>query len=458
MITKPLNELSITEAAELIKNKMISPVELTQSYLKRIEEMEPAVQAFVTITAEQALEAAKESEHKLMNGDYLGPLHGIPYGAKDIIHTAGIRTTAGSSTYPDFIPETNATVIDKLQTAGAILLGKTTTTEYAFQGGEPPTRNPWNIEHTPGGSSSGSAAAVAAGMASFTLGTQTFGSLLRPASYNGLTCMKPTYGRVSRNGVITASWSLDHVGAFTRSAQDNAIVLETLAGQDEMDPFSLPHGKPDLTSTLMHPVSGMVIGLPSSFFHTDEPAILVAVESAIAVLENMGMHTKQVDLPPYMQETFAAHRTVMRAEAAAFHQERFAEAYDRYGPTMREQLELGYQTSAVDYLQAQRIRTLFRSEMMRLFDEVDVLLTPSTPYVAPYGYKTGSPIFNGPFTNTGLPSITVPIGFDSTSGKHLPIGMQLSGPHMREDRLLSIAHHYQQTTEWHLATPNLNSH
>lgn len=173
MITKPLNELTIMEAATWIKNKTISPVELTESYLTRIERVEPAVQAFVTVTAEQALQAARESERKLMNGNYLGPLHGIPYGAKDIIHTAGIPTSAGSSTYPDFIPETNATVIDKLQAAGAILLGKTTTTEYAFQGGEPPTRNPWNLAHTPGGSSSGSAAAVAAGMASFTLGTQT---------------------------------------------------------------------------------------------------------------------------------------------------------------------------------------------------------------------------------------------------------------------------------------------
>ncbi|WP_413407638.1 amidase [Paenibacillus amylolyticus] len=458
MITKPLNELTIAEAATLIKNKLISPVELTKSYLDRIEKVEPAVQAFVTVTAEQALQAARESEEKLMNGEYLGPLHGIPYGAKDIIHTAGIRTSAGSSTFPDFVPGTNATVINKLQAAGAILLGKTTTTEYAFQGGEPPTRNPWNLEHTPGGSSSGSAAAVAAGMASFTLGTQTFGSLLRPAAYNGLTCMKPTYGRVSRNGVITASWSLDHIGAFTRSAQDNAIVLEAMAGQDELDPFTLPHGKPDLTNALEHPISEMVIGLPSNFFQTDEPAILLAVESAIAVLEKLGMQWKKVDLPSYMGETIAAHRTVMRAEAAAFHQERFAEASDRYGHTMREQLELGYQTSAVDYLQAQRIRTIFRSEMMMLFDEVDVLLTPSTPYVAPHGYKTGSPIFNGPFTNTGLPSITVPIGFDTTSGKQLPIGMQLAGPLMREDRLLSITHHYQQATNWHQLTPFIHTH
>lgn len=456
MITKPLNELTIAEASELIKNKTISPVELTESYLNRMTEVEPAVQAFATVTAEQAMQAARESERKLMKGDYLGPLHGIPYGAKDIIHTAGIRTSAGSSTYPDFVPERNATVINKLQAAGAILLGKTTTTEYAFQGGEPPTRNPWHVEHTPGGSSSGSAAAVAAGMAAFTLGTQTFGSLLRPAAYNGLTCMKPTYGRVSRHGVITASWSLDHVGAFTRSAEDSAIVLEAMAGQDELDHFTLPLGKPALTQTLQKDIAGTIIGLPDSFFQTNEPAILSAMEAAIAALDKLGVKWKTVALPSYMEETIASHRTVMRAEAAAFHQDRFAEAAERYGHTMREQLELGYQTSAVDYLQAQRIRTLFRSEMMLLFDEVDMLLTPSTPYVAPYGYKTGSPIFNGPFTNTGLPSMTIPIGFDTASSKKLPIGMQLAGPLMREDRLLTLAHQYQQVTNWHEATPTIH--
>lgn len=266
MISTQLHELGMAEAATLIRTKCLSPVELTEAHLKRIDAVESRVQAWVTVTPEAAIKAAKKAERELMNGNYRGPLHGIPYGAKDIICTEGLRTSGGSQVAPDYVPSTNAAVIERLTDAGAVLLGKTTTTEFAYQGGEPPTRNPWNLSHTPGGSSSGSAAAVSAGMAAFTLGTQTFGSLIRPAAYNGLTCMKPTFGRISRYGVFYASWTLDHIGCFTRTVEDTAITLEALAGWDSRDPATLPGEAPRFTSGIDRDIRGMVVGLPDSFF------------------------------------------------------------------------------------------------------------------------------------------------------------------------------------------------
>ncbi|RXZ78459.1 amidase [Paenibacillaceae bacterium] len=456
MVTVPIQELSIAEASSLIRSKAMSPVELTDAYISRISALEGRVKAWVTLHEEEARKCAREAEQQLMAGCSKGPLHGIPYGAKDIICTANLRTSGGSQVNGGYVPEENAAVIDSLQGAGAILLGKTTTTEYAYQGGEPPTRNPWNVAHTPGGSSSGSAAAVSAGMAAFTLGTQTFGSLLRPAAYNGLTCMKPTFGRISRYGVFTASWSLDHIGAFTRTVEDTALVLEALVGSDDRDSSTLPGAAPSFVHALNRDVKGMVIGLPEpgGFFQAEDPAISKAVDQAVETLASLGFRFKVVKLPACMKEAVAAHRMTMRAEGAASHMELYKTRADYYGPAMREQLELGFELSAVDYLQAQRVRTVFRNEMMRLFEEVDVLLTPATPTLALPGYKTGSAMFNGPFTNTGLPAMTVPIGIEPSL--NLPIGMQLAGPLMGEETLLAIGHTYQQATDWHRLQPSIH--
>ncbi|WP_139997553.1 amidase [Paenibacillus paridis] len=450
MISTQLYELTLAEAGALIRSKRLSPTELTEAYIERIESKNNHIQAWAAVTADAARKAALAAEKQIMNGHYNGPLHGIPYGAKDIICTEGVRTAAGSSVDPEYVPATNAAVIERLDSAGAILLGKTTTTEYAYQGGEPPTRNPWNLSHTPGGSSSGSAAAVAAGMASFTLGTQTFGSLIRPAAYNGLTCMKPTFGRISRFGVFYASWSLDHIGTFTRTVEDTAITLEALAGHDSRDPSTLPGAAPFFTQALDTDIRGMVLGLPDSFFVAEDPAITEALNAAIQVLTQLGVQFKKIKLPDCMDEAIAAHRMTMRAEGAAYHMDKYETHADKYGPSMREQLELGYELSAVDYLRAQRVRTVFRNDMMRLFYEVDAILTPSTPTLALAGYKTGSPMFNGPFTNAGLPAMTVPMGLEPSS--QLPIGMQLAGPLLGEDKLLAIGHRFQQATNWHRMT------
>jgi len=452
MISTGLNELTIAETASLIQRKSISPVEVTEAYLRRIEETEDRVQAWVTVEADAAMKAAKESERLIMSGTYLGPLHGIPYGAKDIICTAGVRTSGGSEVNGDYVPELNAAVIDRLNEAGAIMLGKTTTTEYAYQGGEPPTRNPWNTQHTPGGSSSGSAAAVSAGMAAFTLGTQTFGSLIRPAAYNGLTCMKPTFGRISRYGVFYASWSLDHIGAFTRTVADNAAVLEALTGADNRDPATLLGEAPSFREAIDRDISGLAVGVPEpgGFFTPEDSSIGVAMDEAVSVLKELGLQIRTVKLPACIDEAVAAHRMTMRAEGAAYHLESYRTRADYYGPSMREQLELGFELSAVDYLQAQRVRTVFRNELMSLFDEIDILVTPSTPTLALPGFKTGSAMFNGPFTNTGLPAMTVPIGLEPASG--LPIGMQLVGPLLGEETLFAVGHRYQQATKWHRMT------
>ncbi|NMC32673.1 MAG: amidase [Veillonellaceae bacterium] len=446
-----IESLTLKSASDLIRSRALSPVELVQACLDRIEAVDGQVKAWVVVLAEQAMAQAKQAEQEIRSGHYRGPLHGIPYGAKDIIHVAGVPTTGGSQVEPEYVPAKNAAIIDNLTAAGAIFLGKTTTTEFAFLGGEPATRNPWNLEHTPGGSSSGSAAAVAASMALFALGTQTIGSLLRPASFNGLTCIKSTYGLVSRRGVIPASWSLDHLGAFTHTVEDTAIVLSAIAGHDPQDPGSLTTKIPDYADTLTISLTGKIIGLPTSFFRADDTAITYCVERAVKVMETLGMHVRPVAMPDCLPEAVASLPIVMRAEAAAYHQTQYAQTPERFGPYIREQIALGRQTLAVDYLQAQRIRTVFRNELLKVFADVDLLLTPSTLTVAPKGYQTGNPIFNGPFTNAGLPAMTIPVGFEAATG--LPVGMQLVGPLLAESLLLAAGSEYQRITNWHEQRP-----
>jgi aspartyl-tRNA(Asn)/glutamyl-tRNA(Gln) amidotransferase subunit A len=451
LISNEIPFLTIAEAAELIKTKQLSPVELTKACLDRIALVDNKVFAWVTVLSDEALKKAQIAETKIMKGEYLGPLHGIPYGAKDIIYTANIRTGAGSDVQPDFIPQTDATVIRKLDDAGAILLGKTATTEYAFLWGKQKTRNPWNLAHTPGGSSSGSGAAVSASTAMFSLGTQTVGSLLRPSAYNALTCLKATYGRVSRYGVIPASWSLDHVGALTKSVEDTAIINEAINGYDPHDPSSLNENVPKYCAALNNTVKGMVVGIPDSFFIAEDKCINEAIDRAILVLKDFGIKFKSVKMPDLLNEAFAAADIVMRAEAAAYHKEKFAQVPEKFGSYIRGEIQLGMATTAVDYIQAQRVRTVFRSEMRKLFNEVDVILTPTTITLPPKGYFTGSPAFNGPFTNSGLPAMTIPVGFDSAT--NLPIGMQLAGPELGEDRLISLGNQYQRSTNWHQQRP-----
>lgn len=453
MNCKEISRLTVAEASKLIAKKALSPRELVGACLEQIAEHEPAVKAWVTVLGEEALAQAKVAEEEIMKGNYLGPLHGIPYGAKDIYYSKGVRTSAGSKVNPDFIPGGNAAVIDKLGAAGAILLGKTTTTEYAFLWGEQKTRNPWNLEHTPGGSSAGSGAAVAASMAMFALGTQTVGSLLRPSAYNNLTCLKATYGRISRHNVIPCSWSLDHMGAMTKSVEDTAIINEIIFGYDQRDPRSLREETPRLKKMLGKSIKGMVVGVPQDYFMPDDAIVSIRFNEAKAALGELGVTFKKIIMPEMMADAIAAHDVVMCAEAAAYHQEQMQKDDAKYGKYTRSQLQLGMETSAADYLKAQQVRRIFSEEMESLYEGLDVIITPSTRSLPPAGYFTGDPRFSGPFTNAGLPAMTVPAGFDEATG--LPVGLQITALHLQEEKIIALGSCYQENTSWHLRRPGL---
>ncbi|GAB7386629.1 amidase [Bacillaceae bacterium] len=455
-VDRPLYDLSVAEAARYIREKKISPVELTQALLERIADVEGKVQAWVALLPEKALADAKKAEEAIMRQEKLGPLHGIPFGAKDIYYTKGIKTSAGSKVDPDFVPYVDATVITKLKQAGAILLGKTTTTEYALLGGPPPTRNPWHLCHTPGGSSSGSAAALAASMALFTLGTQTAGSLCRPAAFNGLVALKATYGRISRAGIIPVSWSLDHAGAFTRSVEDAAILLQVLSGPDRQDLSTLhAPSAPDYLQALDGNVKGMTIGvLKDDYFGDIDEEYARRIDETIAVFQSLGVRFVSVTVPFSLDDALIAHNVIMKAEAAAYHEDRFKVARERYGPSLQKDLEFGRKISAVDYLRAQRIRNVFQRQLNRLFAQVDALLTPTALGAAPQGiHSTGNPKYNIPFTLVGVPALTIPIGVTKDEG--LPLGVQLAARPWHEKTLIRLGDAFQRATSFHRMRPSL---
>ncbi|MCM3653813.1 amidase [Metabacillus litoralis] len=451
MINTSTTSLTIAEAHQLLRQKSISPTELVSFYLDHIEKVEPKVKAWVTILKERALEKAKVLENRMKDATELPSLFAIPFGAKDIIYTKGIPTEGGSQVLKGFIPEYDATVIKMLNRSGAILLGKTTTTEFANWGSPPETRNPWNLSHTPGGSSSGSAAALASGMALMTLGTQTAGSLSRPAAYNGLTILKATYGRISKHGIIPASWSLDHVGAFTKTVEDTVIVYNELSGPDEADSstWTLPKQKLRLQVEKEYKI-GIVV---DDYFENTSTEISMACEEAVKQLKKIGYSITYVQLPYSLKAANAAQHMVMKAETANYHADQYTVDSSRYGGYLQQFIREGLDIKANDYLKAQKIRSVFRDELSDVFKHVDLLLTPATPTVAPEGIlATGSPAYNLPFTNAGVPTLTLPIGM---SGE-LPIGMQLIAAPLQEQKLVDVGYLLQQQTDWHLKTPSMN--
>ncbi|RFU60486.1 amidase [Peribacillus glennii] len=452
LIKTSTSSLTITDSHRLLREKQISPTELVSLYIEQIEKVEPEVRAWVRVEKEQAMERAKKLEDTMHQLDELPPLFAIPYAAKDIIYTKGMPTEGGSKVNKGFVPDRDAKVIQTLCDSGAILLGKTTTTEFANWGGPPETRNPWNLNHTPGGSSSGSAAAVAARMALMSLGTQTAGSLSRPAAYNGLTVLKATYGRVSKTGVIPASWSLDHVGAFTRTVEDTVLVYNEISGPDPEDPCTWTLPKQVLhTQEKRDYTIGVVI---NEYFQATDSEIRRSVEDAIKQFEGMGFKITYLDMPKSLEAANAAQHIVMKSETAHYHTDEFIKDASRFGVYLQEFIREGLQIKANDYLKAQRIRTLFRQEMSEMFNEVDLLLTPATPTPAPEGIlATGSPAFNLPFTNAGVPTLTIPVGYTKT--KNLPMGIQLIAAPMEEQKLIDAGYLFQKETDWHLKTPEI---
>ncbi len=432
------NTLTVTQAAQQIQTGRLAPLDLLDACLSHINALEGRVHAWASLDVEGAEAQAREQQEELARGRLRGALHGIPIAIKDIVYTRGLRTTAGSKILHDFIPEYDATVVSKLRDAGAVILGKTVTTEFACF--DPPkTRNPWNLAHTPGGSSSGSAAAVACRMCPAALGSQTGGSISRPAAYCGIVGCKPTWGRVSVYGVHPVSFSLDHVGPLTRSVADAALLLRIIAGADPHDPLCSDAPVPDYPSGLAKPATRTPsIGLIRSYFQeTGDHAVWSATEDAADIFRSNGADVTEIDLPRSFSDLHRMHRTIMFAEAAACHAARFKTRRSDYSPGIRSLLEEGLALSAVDYADARRHQLTFRSEIQAASTGVDLLLTPATLTPAPGDLTTtGDPAFNSPWSYTGLPTIVLPV---KCTPDGLPIGIQLIGRPFAEPDLLTAA-------------------
>ena len=428
--------LTAVEAAKQIKSRDLSPVELVESLLNQYDSLEPSLNAWVYLDRKALLADAQQKQEELEKGVNVGPLHGVPIGLKDIYYTAGIPTTACSKVYEEFVPEYDATTVALLKNAGAIMMGKTVTTEFACMDPSP-TKNPWNPAHTPGGSSSGSAVAVATRMCPAALGSQTVGSVLRPASYNGVVGFKPTFGRVSRYGVIPVSWSLDHVGWMARSVEDAALLMQVMAVADPNEPITVGLPADDFMAGLASH-SAPRIGLIRRFFYDNsDEETRNHTDGIVDQLSRAGATIEEIPLPDSIDTAMEDQRTIMAVEGAAFHQPMYERQSQDYQPKLREMLRQGLATDGQTYSRALERRQQFTAEMQALAGKADVLLTPSTPTPAlPDITNTGNTMFQGPWTSCGLPVITIPSGL-AASG--LPFGIQLASAPFSEPKLLAAA-------------------
>ena len=480
-------QLSVAEASHLLSTKEISSVELTESFLRRIEEVDGRLRAYITVTADVALEQARAADRRIASGGGAA-LTGIPMQIKDLLSTEGTKTTCASRMLEDYVPVYDATAVAKLREQGAVLLGKGNMDEFGMGSSTEnsaffPTRNPWNTERVPGGSSGGSAAAVAAGSAAFALGTDTGGSIRQPASFCGITGLKPTYGRVSRYGLVAYASSLDQVGPLARDAVDCAKILGEIAGHDRFDATSLPEPVPDYASGLTGDVEGIRVGVPREYFADGMDAgVRVAVEGAINELGGLGAEIHEVSLPT-TEHALACYYIIAPSECSAnlarYDGVKYGYSHrgdgdmwgamertrqHGFGPEVKRRIMLGAFALSSGYYdayyhKAQQVRTLIRDDFARVFQDVDVLAAPVSPLVAfPIGERVDDPVRmylvdvnTLPVNMAGLPAMSVPCGFS----EGLPVGLQLIGPHLAEGRLLKIAHAYQQATDWHKARPRI---
>ncbi|HYB44627.1 MAG TPA: amidase [Candidatus Methylomirabilis sp.] len=463
---------SAVDLARLVRTRAVSPVELVRAHLDRIEALDGKLRSFITVTADSALEAARSAEVAVMAGGTLGPLHGVPVALKDLYCTRGVRTTGGSKILGDWVPEADATAVARLAEAGAISLGKLNMHEFAYgpEGLNPHYGAPWNpwdatAHRICGGSSSGSGAAVAAGLCAGALGSDTGGSIRIPASLCGITGIKPTYGRVSRAGVLPLAWSLDHVGPMCRSAADCALMLGAMAGYDPRDQTSSVLPVPDYTSALTGVVKGLRIGVLRPFFIESAAAAQQdALAEALRALEGLGASLQEVELES-VGLAAASSTAVVAVEAYAYHEQWIAKRAAEYGPDVRERLRLGAFVSGADYVNGQRARTVIRDGVDHLLSRLDVLVAPTTPIAAvPVGVGSveirgeRTPVrgalirYTRPFNASGHPAASVPCGFD---GDGLPIGLQIIGRPFDEATVLRVADAYQRATDWHARRPPL---
>ena len=450
--------LTMAEAGALFRSRKLSPVELTQAYLGRIGSVDDKTRAYVTLLAESALREARTAEAQLQKGRDRGPLHGIPLAHKDLYDTKGVRTTAQSKVLEHRVPTVDSTPIAKLRKAGSVLLGKLAMHELAAGG--PPTslfeqaRNPWNLDHVTGGSSSGSGAAVAAGLAMGSLGSDTGGSIRGPASFCGITGLKPTYGRVSTYGVVPLSWSLDHCGPMTRTVEDAALMLQALAGYDRKDPNSSRAPVPDYSTGLRQGVRGLTIGVPRQFIADPAAEVdaetMAAVDKALTDLEELGARVEEVVIPS-LEHTGIVNMAISLSEAFAYHKSNLQSQPENFGDIVRFYFYIGALFTADDYIQAQRARRYIQQEMAQTMERVDLLVMPTSS--KPAGALKDSnpmalgarPSFMGMFNQTGMPAISIPCGFSSAG---LPIGLQLAGRPFDEATVLRAAYAYEQHARW----------
>ena len=480
-----MHEKTLAELSQALQSKSISSVELTEHYLKRIEELDPALNSFITVTPELALQQAKAADARIAAGD-ADPLTGIPLAHKDVFCTQGVRTSCGSKMLDNFIAPYESTVTAKLQAAGTVCLGKTNMDEFAMGSSTEsshygPTRNPWNTDHVPGGSSGGSASAVAARLCAGATGTDTGGSIRQPAGFTALTGLKPTYGRVSRWGMIAYASSLDQAGPMARTAEDCALMLQAMAGFDSKDSTSVDEPVADYSASLNDSLKGLRIGLPKEYFASGlDAATANAIDEAVKQLQALGAEVKEISLPN-AQLAIPAYYVIAPAEASSnlsrFDGVRFGHRCDNpadltdlykrsraegFGAEVKRRIMVGtYALSAgyydAYYLKAQKVRRLIKNDFMAAYEQVDVILCPTSPTPAfRIGEKIDDPVslyLTDIYTITanlaGVPGVALPAGF----ANGLPLGMQLLGPYFSEARLLNIAHQYQQVTDWHRRAP-----
>jgi len=474
--------LSIKEASVLIKKKEISPVELTQSVLNRIDDKDKKLNTYVTVLEDKALKSAKKAEEEISSGNYLGPLHGIPLGLKDIFVTKGIRTTCGSKMLENFIPPYDATVTEKLLKSGAVIVGKNNMDEFAMGSSTEtsyfgPTKNPWDLERVPGGSSGGSAAATAASLCMGSVGTDTGGSIRQPAALCGVVGMKPTYGRVSRFGMIAFASSLDQAGPLTKTVEDTAIILSAISGPDRRDSTCLNLPVPDYTKSLKEDLNGLKIGIPKEYFvKAMDKEIASASRAAISEMESLGAEIVEISLP-HTEYAVLTYYIIAPSEASSnlarydgvkfgFRAEGVESLRDMYfktraqgfGDEVKRRIMLGtYALSSgyydAYYLKAQKVRTLIKNDFDEAFKKVDAIVAPTSPEAAfKIGEKTQDPIkmylsdvLTIPCNIAGLPGISVPCGYSSEG---LPIGIQVLGKPFDEETVIHVAHAYESNTSW----------
>ena len=457
-----LTQLTLTEASELLQKGELSPVELSRACLERIEQLDGRLHSFITLMAITAMQQARQAEADLRRGR-AGPLCGIPLGLKDLFETAGVRTTAGSKIFADYIPAKDCAVVEKLETAGAVLLGKLNMHEIALGvTSENPhygdCLNPWDENHITGGSSGGAGAALAADLCFGALGTDTGGSIRIPASLCGVVGLKPTRGRVSLRGVIPLAWSLDHVGPMARRVLDVAVLYKAIAGYDPNDPFSVKVPVKDVNTHLPDGVHGWRVALArDSYFDDTDPEVLSAVRQAAKVFEGLEAQVSEVPL----QSAFEAAQTnalMTQSEAAAYHGDRLVAQPDDFGRDVLNRMQSGAAYTSTEVILARQMQAVLRRQYEHFFKDFDILLTPTTPIPAPL--KGGDALerarlltrFTAPFNLTGLPALSLPCGFTSQG---LPIGLQIVSRPWAEAEVLRAGYAYEQATEWHMRRPAL---